>query len=435
MFTEFINFFYVPKKRFRNLVAEGSWIAIGQGVSIVGSFVLVRVLTEHLNTAEYGQLALGLTFATLVNQVFLGGLIAGIGRFYSIALEKGDLIGYLQAARRIIFIVTKVVLVIGLIVICMLAAANMRQWLWLASAALALSILTGLNSALNGIQNAARQRSIVALHGGMDSLLKIGFALVIMLWLGKNSGAVVTGFALSVLFVTLSQFYFLQRLIVRQKVKYLVTKNEDWIRQMWLFAWPLMVGGVFNWGYYASQRWALELFVSTNEVGKFYALTQVAYTPISLAGSLIMSFITPIIYARVGDPENLVRVEDARKLIFKLASVSFVVTLLAVIFAYFMHVYLFQILVAEQYREYSVFMPLIVFAAGLLQSSIGLSLFMTCKNQTKMILPLAVYGQALIICLNFASTYAFGIRGLMVAMPFGAALHFLWMLYITRRIW
>ena len=424
----------VQKDRIHRLSREGGWIIAGQAASVLGSLVLVRVLTEYLEPAEYGQLALGLTVATLVNQVVMGGLINGIGRFYSIATEKGDLWGYLRAARRMLIIATAVVVGLGMILIGTLAAVEMHQWLWLATAALVFSILSSYNSALNGIQNAARQRAIVALHGGMDAWLKIGLAVGVMLWLGTNSAAVVAGYALSAFIITLSQFFFLRRLIARQNVTCPQIINEDWTRQMWLFAWPMMVGGLFNWGYYASQRWALELFVSTDEVGKFYALTQVAYTPIALAGSLFMSFITPIIYARVGDPNNRARLTDAKSLIFRIASIGMGATLLAAAIAYFAHEWVFQILVAEKYRDYSVYMPLVVTAAGFLQSSLGLGLFVASKNQTKMILPLAVYGQSIIIIFNLSLTWVFGINGLIVAMVCGAVLHLFWMHRITRQV-
>jgi O-antigen/teichoic acid export membrane protein len=39
-----------------------------------GALVLVRVLTEYLTPAQYGQLALGLTVAGLVNQVVMAGM-------------------------------------------------------------------------------------------------------------------------------------------------------------------------------------------------------------------------------------------------------------------------------------------------------------------------------------------------------------------------
>jgi len=47
--------------RIKRLAKEGSWIVIGQITVIAGALVLVRVLTEYLASAQYGQLALAHT--------------------------------------------------------------------------------------------------------------------------------------------------------------------------------------------------------------------------------------------------------------------------------------------------------------------------------------------------------------------------------------
>lgn len=418
-------------ERTRRLSKEAGWIVTGQFASVLGALVLVRVLTEYLQPAEYGELALGLTIAGLVNQVIMGGVTSGIGRFYSIAAEKGDLLGYLRASGRLMGYATLAVGAIALALTAGLLATGHSQWMGLAAAVLVFSVLSGFNSSLSGIQNAARQRAIVALHSGMDAWLKIGLAVGVMLWLGSGSTAVVLGYTLSAMLVTISQMYFLKRLLRVQTGADYRKGNENWERQMWLFSWPMMAGGLFNWGYYASQRWSLELFVSTAEVGKFYALTQIAYTPIALAGSLFMSFVIPIIYARVGAPGNHARVANVRALIFRIAGAGFSVTLLIAGIATVAHEWIFQLLVAEQYRDMSVFMPLVVIAAGLLQASIALGSILTTTNKTKAVLPLAIYGQSFIIATNMGLAKMWGVDGLIYSMLFGAVLHIVWMYRIV----
>ena len=49
--------------RIKRLAKEGGWILAGQIATVLGSLMLVRVLTEHLDPVQYGQLALGLTVA------------------------------------------------------------------------------------------------------------------------------------------------------------------------------------------------------------------------------------------------------------------------------------------------------------------------------------------------------------------------------------
>ncbi len=419
--------------RIKRLAKEASWIVAGQIVAVAGALVLVRVLTEHLNPAQYGHLALGLTIAGLVNQVAMGGVTSGISRFYSISLEKYDLWGYLKASNRLMGYVTLGASAIAFVLMVGLYLTGQMHWLGLAAAVLVFSILCGYNSALGGIQNAARQRAIVALHSGMDAWFKIGLAVGVMLWLGSSSTAVVIGYALSALLVTVSQLFFLWRFLRRHGANTLNASTEDWVRQMWLFSWPMMAGGLFNWGYYASQRWALELFVSTADVGKFYALTQVAYTPISMAGALFMSMLVPILYARAGDPGNHQRISNVRYVVLKIASLGLVATFLLAGITFFAHEAIFKLLVAPQYIGMSVYMPMVVVSAGLLQSSIAMGSILTSANNTKKILPLAIYGQSLIIVSNMVLTYLYGITGLLFSMILGAGLHTIWMYSIIVK--
>jgi O-antigen/teichoic acid export membrane protein len=425
---------YIRNNRDRivRLSGEGGWILVGQIVSVLGALALVRVLTEYLEPAEYGQLALGMTLATLVSQVATGGVAAGIGRFYSIAAEKGDLWGYLRASRRLMGYAILAVVIIGVIVISWLSVADGSRWLGLAIAVLVLSILSGLNYALSAVQNAARQRATVALHSGTDAWLKIGLAACAMLWLGSNSTAAVVGYAMSALMVTGSQLFFLRRWLPPHGYN---NSSENWTRQMWLFSWPMMVSGIFSWGYYASQRWALELFASTEDVGKFYALTQIAYTPIALAGSLLLSFITPILYSRAGNTKDYSSIASVRKLVFKVTSVGVIITIFLSFISIYLHEIIFDFFVAEIYHKYSSFMPLVILSAGILQSSISMGSILSISNATKSILPLAILGQSVIISLNMIFTKIYGVHGLFYSMVGGSCLHIIWMYRIVLKQW
>jgi O-antigen/teichoic acid export membrane protein len=427
-----ILYLHNNRVRILRLSREAGWIMVGQVASVLGALALVRVLTEYLEPIAYGQLALALTLATLVGQVAMGGVAAAIGRFYSIAAEKDDLSGYLRDSRHLMGYAILAVGVIAAIVVCGLLAVGKLGWLGLAAAVLVLSVLAGLNSAFSAIQNAARQRAIVALHSGMDAWLKIGLALGAIMWLGGSSAAVVVGYAMSALLVTGSQLLFLRRLLQRHGS---TNHSENWAGQMWLFSWPMMASGLFNWGYYASQRWALELFVTTAEVGKFFALTQIAYTPIVLAGSLFLSFITPILYSRAGDPGNHSSIVHVRKIVLKMAGLGVGLTLTLCVISVVFHELIFSFFVSEIYREYSSFMPLVILSAGILQSSIALGSFMTTLNLTKSILPLAIIGQSIIIVLNMLFTKFYGVHGLLYSMVGGACLHFVWMYSLVLKHW
>jgi O-antigen/teichoic acid export membrane protein len=420
--------------RIKRLTKESAWIIVGQIISVGGALLLVRVLTEYLDPAQYGQMALALTIAGLVTQVATGGVISAIGRFYTIAAEKSDLFNYIRASVKLMGYTTLVVIAIGLILSVGLFATGQSHWLGLTAAVLVFSILSGYYSALVGIQNAARQRAVVALHGGMDALLKIFLVTGIILCVSLTSTSVVFSYALSALLVSISQLFFLRRLLSKHGDFSLTQSIQSWVNKMWLFSWPMAASGLFNWGYYASQRWALELFVSTDDVGKFYALTQIAYSPISMAGGMFMSLLTPILYARAGDGENHQRIANVRGIVFKLAALGVAATFFMAGITSFFHEDVFKILVAEQYHDMSVYMPSIVVASGLLQVSFALSIYITAQNKTKLFLLFNVVSNSIVIILNFIMTWLYGIEGLICSMIFGSLLHLLWMLRIVLKL-
>ena len=418
--------------RYRRLAKEGSWIVIGQIASVLGSLVLVRVLTEHLNPAQYGQLALGLTVAGLVNQVVMGGVNNGIGRFYSIAAEQQDLGGYWRASWRLMIYATLTVLVIGLTLLGGLLFLGYSQWMGLAAAALALSIVSGYNSSLSGIQNAARQRAVVAFHSGLDAWLKILLALAVMLWLGNSSTAVVMGYALSSFLVTGSQFIFLRRLIPGQDQPNL--EGHQWIPQIWAYSWPFSTWGIFTWVQQSSDRWALEAFTTTQEVGLYAVLFQLGYTPISLATGLALSFFGPIFFQRSGNATDHARNANVHHLVWRMMIFCMTLTIVAFMLALGLHNWIFQWLVAADYRGVSHLLPWMMLAGGIFAAGQMLALKMMSELKSTSLISVKVGTATLGVLFNLYGAFAAGVTGMVVAAVAFSVIYFLWMFLLSFQI-
>ena len=68
--------------RFNKKIQEIGVVLLGQVGNLVISFLLIKLMSEKLNSIEFGKFSLGLTFSTLINQVIIGGLIAAASRFF-----------------------------------------------------------------------------------------------------------------------------------------------------------------------------------------------------------------------------------------------------------------------------------------------------------------------------------------------------------------
>lgn len=421
----------IDAPRFRRLAKEGVWILSGQIASVVGALVLVRVLTEYLEPAQYGQLALGLTVAGLVNQVVMGGVTAGIGRFYSIAAEKNDLPGYLHASRQLMGYATVSVVAIALVLMAGLLFLGYSQWLGLATAALVLSLLSGYNASLSGIQNSARQRAVVAFHGGLDSWLKILLAVGVMLWLGSSSTAVVLGYALSSLLVTGSQLIFLRRLLRPQDKT--PQPFANWGPQIWAYSWPFSVFGIFTWMQQISDRWALQTFSSGHEVGLYAVLFQLGYVPIGLATGMAMTFLGPILYQRSGSASDQSRNISVHRIAWRITFVSLLMTALAFALTFLLHEWIFQLLVAEKYHAVSYLLPWMVLAGGIFAAGQMLALKLMSEMKSSVMTSAKIVTAILGVGLNVYGASRFGLQGVVAALVAFSCIYFIWMSWLAQH--
>lgn len=423
--------FVIPTPRFNRLAKEGGWIVVGQIATVLGALTLVRVLTEYLDPAQYGQLALGLTVAGLVNQVVMGGVTAGIGRFYSIAAEKNDLPSYLHASRCLMGYATAAVGAIALVLMAGLFWLGYSQWMGLVAAVLVFSVLSGYNLSLGGIQNAARQRAIVAFHGGLDAWLKILLVVGVMLWLGSSSTAVVMGYALSSFLVTGSQFFFLRRLIRPQGEK--PQETVDWARRIWTYSWPFSTWGVFTWAQQVSDRWSLQTFSSMQEVGMYAVVFQLGYVPIGLAAGMAMTFLGPILYQRSGIATNHARNTSVHRIAWRITFVGLLVTALAFVLTLFLHEWIFHLLVDTQYHAVSHFLPWIVLAGGIFSAGQMLALKLMSEMKSAAMTAAKIVTAILGVGLNVYGSAQFGLQGVVAALVIFSSIYFFWMAWLAQH--
>ena len=422
---------YSKVVRFRRLTKEALWIAIGQIATVLGSLLLVRVLTEHLDPTQYGELALALTVAGLVSQVVMGGVTAGIGRFYAIAFGKGDLQSYFIASRVLLGHATLVVGAIGMLLSIGLVWLGYSRWLGLTAAALLFSVISAYNVSLSGIQNAARQRAVVAFHGGLNSWLKILLVLVVFLSLGNSSVAVLIGFMLSLLFVTGSQILFIRRLIPQE-----CTHAEDsisWARQMWTYAWPFSAWGIFTWLQLSSDRWALEAYTTTNEVGLYYVLYQLGYTPISMAAGFLVSFLGPILYQRSGDASDPKRNAAVDMLTWRITLITLLITVIGFALAVILHRGIFALFVAKEYQFVSYLLPWMVLAGGFFASGQILALKLMTDMKPRAMTSAKIGTALLGVLLNIYLASVAGLKGIVGSLVVFSAVYLVWLACIAFR--
>lgn len=418
------------KKVVRQIGMEAAWILIGQVATIVGGLVLVRVITEYLEPSLFGELTLGLASSALVNQVLMGGVKSGVERFFSIAAEKDDLSGYLLASKQLMAYSVLAVLVIGLALAIGLIWFDYSHLMGFVAALLIFSIINGFNSTLNGLQNAARQRAVVAFHSGLNAWLKLLLAVGAILWLGTSSTAVVIGYLVASLLVTSSQLVFLRRLIGPNMR--LSKKSKDWTGQMWNYSWPFAAWGSFTWAQQVSDKWALQTFGSTEDVGLYAVVFQLGYAPIGMVTGMAATLIGPILFQRWGAGDNQSNNETVHVTSWRLAYGSLSITLLGFCASFFFHEWIFKILVAVEYRAVSRYLPWVILAGGLFAAGQMLSLKLLSEMRSRDLLYIKIATALCGVAFNFAGAAFYGVSGVVAGLVSFSLLYLVSISLLTR---
>lgn len=428
--SRFTNLCTLYENRLRRLSKECAWIVLGQAAAAVGALIGVRLITELLDPTAYGELALAMTMAALINQTVLGPLGGGIVRFYAPAQEHGDLDGYLRAVRRLLLSATWAIVVLNLVLVVGLLLGGHPEWIKIATAAILFAIFSGYNSILSGIQNAARQRAASAFYQGAEPWVRVSVAAGLLVWLGASSTVAMVGYAIAVMLVLGSQYAHFRKSVTQNPAT--DGKELDWRERIWEYSWPISTFGIFTWMQQASDRWALEMFATTREVGLYGVLCQLAQYPIMIVTGIAVQLLAPILYQRVGDARDGERNASARSLNWRLTWAIIGLTGGGFALALIFHARIFRVLLAEEYSSKSYLLPWMILAAGIFAAGQSVALNLMCLMKTRAIMTAKIVTALLGTALNIAGAYWYSTTGVVIASILFSMLFFAWMAVLSK---
>lgn len=427
------NFIDKNKDRLSRLSIEGLWVSIGQIFSLLFALFLVKVLTENLAPNDYGYLALALTLAGLVNQVFLGGIANGFSRYFSVANEENDVNNYLIAILNMLIIATFFVIIFVAILMIAFYILGLAQHLTAILVCSFFALFAGYNAAISNIQNAARNRKIVAFHAGLDGVLKLIFVLFIFFALSPSSVYALWSYAIASFVLLTSHLIFLKKYLINSIGDKLSSPKKEWKTEIWSFSWPFIVWGIFGWGQQSISRWSIEFFANTYEVGLFAVLMQLGFMPIQMIIAFLIAFLQPIFYGRVGDATNLERINNLNKLVNRFVIIGILLTVIAGLLSFALHEVVFEIFVGEEFREISYMLPIIVIAGGIFGTAmlIGSKLFALMSAREAM--PASIISSIIGILASIIGVYYFSIIGAIYAILIHAISYFILIIYTKPK--
>jgi len=428
----------------RKLVHEFSWFVFGQGVAIISALLLIRLLTEYMSVAKYGEVMLILSVLALFNQLIYGGISLGAGRFYSISQENQDQGSYFNATFSLFKIATFIFTALYIFFLGVLYFTSLNISIYSMIGGYFFSVFSGYNYLFNNIQSSARNRVMVAIHAGVDGLMKIVLALTGIYFFGSESYVVIASFAISTLIVIASQYFFMKRdyLIPLDDIRFEESPNVDivkvYMQKIWQFSWPFSAWGIFTWAQISSDKWALQFLQSPDAVGFYAALFEIGYRPITLIIGLVVTFMTPILFQLGGDSTSGPDQELSNDRV-TVATRWIIGICLSFTFASFgltlkLHPWIFSLIAAEKFAQVSFYLPWMILAGGFFATGQALSLKMMSDLNTVKSLPVKIFSSLIGIALNFYGAWTYGLTGVVVANVIFAFIYFSMMLFTAKEI-
>ncbi|MEI8573738.1 lipopolysaccharide biosynthesis protein [Methylomonas sp. LW13] len=248
------------------LFGDAFWALFGQAASALALLLGMRLLTELVSPAVYGQVALLNGFVALGVAVFSYPFICAGMRIVPECETAGQSTGLHAAVAGLTLQAT--MLAIGLLVLGGFAYG------YFVEVSSVLFLLTGVLLAMTvqrelGIQLAIgeRKQRLASLWQTTDSVLRPALAIALVWWWGGNPEWVLLGYILASLLSNLVWIVLKRRNAVRMPA----TDSRSFRREVWVYALPLIPMELIFWINGLGDRYVIGYLLTAADVGLYAA--------------------------------------------------------------------------------------------------------------------------------------------------------------------
>lgn len=419
----------------KTISTEVLWVVAGQVLSFVATLVSVKVLTKILPADAYGELALALSIAGIINLFLYGPLSQAVLRYYAISVERQQLWPYIGVVRKLGMLVSFILIGVALLatLIVWLAAGNF--WSTWIGIAFIFGLISGLFSLPLTILSAMRDRRAVALLQIIDAWARVAFSVLFLSVFGPDSRAALGGYVFGGLIVLVASLRIAKYRLSfdADQTKLGNSNHQIVVQEIVKFALPFIGFAAFASASQFGDRWILQGVMGASEVGLYAVLLQIASMPSISLYSLMSSVLAPIIFVRVGDDPKGSRLQSVRRLIVVSSVGYFVLILMGAVFLAFWADELIMLVSTVEYSGHAATFLVLYFSSAIFMLGQFLALVGLAKNNPKeILLPKCVQGVLALVIGGFlvSSQGAFGVA---LASFFASAVYALLMLRLAIR--
>jgi len=415
------------------IAPEVGAVAAGQIVAALASIASIRVLTGLLRPDVFGQLALAFTVSGLAQQFVFGPVAMACVRYYAPSCENGQAGAFVRSMVALSGAGTLALAAIAAAAWFGLRAEGLSVWIHGLWAATAYAWLNSVSSLLDGVQNAARQRKIVAMHQGLGGWLRLALALIVARNWGGTSNGTLWGYSAGYAIVIASQAFFFSRTLSAAKFAERSGPMRPLVLSMCCYAWPFSAWGVFTWVQASADRWALSAYSGLYQTGLYQSIYQLGYYPASLIAQFLLQVATPILFAKAGKAGETARQEETGRWNNRMVLAVLGATLVGAGLSFAGGHRWLALLLAPAYRSQSSLVSWLMLASGCFAAGqIGALNPMISMNTRRLIRPkiITAIGGTLLVA---GGAHAAGTAGVVFAQVTFSLGYLIWILCLNRQ--
>jgi O-antigen/teichoic acid export membrane protein len=408
-------------KNSRNLY----WIVGGQVASLLGNFIVLKILTSGLSVGDYGYLVLWISIVLFFRQVIYDPISI-------IAAKKSIDIDFLGVPSlsgfQVIEFIAKRVFLAGAFLALLIAPIQYFSpdgYITFFMVTLGVVYLTanGPQGIYINIANVLNERKLAAKGVMADALIKL-IAISLIFYVSSLDLVVVA--LLIALSSVLSNIYIKQvaskiheRISIEKKEFYRISKKLISLSApLFPSTFLVAVKGVGDKVFMAS-------FISIADLAAYNVLFQLGYVPMMLIIGIIQTYVSPDIYKQAAHKERIFKlVDDINNKVKRILLLSFV----CLFVSYFVSDMIFLIFVGDQYFIYHEYLPYLVIAGALggIGSILNTGIIAIYESEKSGKL---IFGSVLLSILILASSisyfgFAGGIAGLILSSLVSVAIFY-----------
>lgn len=396
------------------------WVAGGQALTAAGTVVGLRVLTQNLEPAVFGQATLLLATAALALGVTCTPLTQAAMYFFPTLAPEGREALLASAAwrglrRSWIWLGTAVLVAGGAYII----VGNGTISIVLATVAVLLSdCWRSINvSLLNANAQHRRYGTWLALEAWARPLC----ATAAVLMVGASATAVLWSYAAASLLINL--------FLSPRSWQAEGGETAELDQRLWGYAWPLIPLGLLGWANGVSDRYIIGGLLSLQDTGVYAAAYGLASRPMLLLNAAFEQFMRPMYQHAVSTGQAQRAATILRRWLLGLA----VSCVGVVVLFYLMRDQLAALFLGARFRSGAVLMPWIASGYSILALSYVFERINYAHGRTRRVLLTEATSGIAAVILTTVGVRSWGLIGAAVAVPCYFSVQLIFAILLSRR--